>query len=333
MPALKMIITDAGLDALVDAQNGETEQITIAEMGLSNQPFVMSPTLVSIPNEFKRMDAISGESISDNIIHLTAIDISEDDYDVTGFGLFLDDGTLFAAFSSDDAPVITKSSLANALFSHDIAFTDQTAANITFGNAIFSYPPATEAIPGVAVFATEQKADEGVDDDSIMTPALVQRIVAAAMPAGVISLWSGEISNIPNGWSLCDGQNNTPDLRDRFVIGAGGDVNVNDTGGTDTHNHNAVVQGHMLTEAEMPVHRHMSVVDGISNNALTAANSISEERTAGGDTQYQLNSSPAEPNIGRSGAAGQGQEHSHGITLDDETMLPPYFALAYIIKI
>ncbi len=42
-------------------------------------------------------------------------------------------------------------------------------------------------------------------------------------PQGVVAMWSGTISNIPSGWSLCDGQNSTPDLRDKFVVGAGHD--------------------------------------------------------------------------------------------------------------
>lgn len=38
----------------------------------------------------------------------------------------------------------------------------------------------------------------------------------------IIVLWSGAIVDIPAGWALCDGNNNTPDLRDKFIIGAGG---------------------------------------------------------------------------------------------------------------
>ncbi len=55
----------------------------------------------------------------------------------------------------------------------------------------------------------------------------------------IIVLWSGAVVDIPAGWALCDGNNGTPDLRDRFVIGAGGtwapDVNflTNVVGGAD----------------------------------------------------------------------------------------------------
>jgi hypothetical protein len=51
----------------------------------------------------------------------------------------------------------------------------------------------------------------------------------SAIPIGCIVMWSGSVSTIPSGWRLCDGTNNTPDLRDRFVIGA-----RSDSGGSAT---------------------------------------------------------------------------------------------------
>jgi len=50
---------------------------------------------------------------------------------------------------------------------------------------------------------------------------------------GFIMLWHGAVVNIPAGWALCDGNNGTPDLRDRFVIGAGGTYNPDDTATTN----------------------------------------------------------------------------------------------------
>ena len=67
--------------------------------------------------------------------------------------------------------------------------------------------------------------------------------IATNTPAGVIVLWSGAISAIPSGWVICDGNNGTPDLTDRFVIHAdadsGGTRDVGDTGGAHTHTHGA----------------------------------------------------------------------------------------------
>ena len=64
--------------------------------------------------------------------------------------------------------------------------------------------------------------------------ARLDAAIRAAVPAGTIALWSGAASAIPTGWALCDGQNGTPDLRGRFVVGAGGDYAVGDTGGAAT---------------------------------------------------------------------------------------------------
>lgn len=62
------------------------------------------------------------------------------------------------------------------------------------------------------------------------------------VPVGGIILWSGAVVDIPEGFALCDGANDTPDLRDRFVVAAGGQYAPGDTGGTDT--------------ATMPSHSH-----------------------------------------------------------------------------
>lgn len=50
---------------------------------------------------------------------------------------------------------------------------------------------------------------------------------------GIIVIWSGAIADIPAGWSLCDGFNGRPDLRDKFLIGAGGSYNPGDTAATN----------------------------------------------------------------------------------------------------
>lgn len=57
------------------------------------------------------------------------------------------------------------------------------------------------------------------------------------IPSGTIILWSGAIVNIPLGYVLCDGNNDTPDLRSRFLVGAGDTYSVDDTGGAATHSH------------------------------------------------------------------------------------------------
>lgn len=57
-------------------------------------------------------------------------------------------------------------------------------------------------------------------------------------------LWRGAIPAIPDGWQLCDGTNGTPDLRNRFVVGAGDTYNPNNSGGSVDHNHTFTTDGH-----------------------------------------------------------------------------------------
>lgn len=70
---------------------------------------------------------------------------------------------------------------------------------------------------------------------------------SSGVPVGTIVIWNGTADNIPSGWALCDGENGTPDLRDRFVLGAGAEHAVGSTGGEETHT---------LTKEEMPAHGH-----------------------------------------------------------------------------
>lgn len=129
-------------------------------------------------------------------------------------------------------------------------------------------------------------------------------LVAAVMPLGAIMIHSGTDGNVPSGWHICDGGTYggkvSPDLRDRFVIGAGGAYAVNATGGPATWNGTITPTGtvtigdHTLTTAELPVHTHTfteyyspKIGRSDSNyytefrNLVTRSVSI-EEQTAGG---------------------------------------------------
>lgn len=64
------------------------------------------------------------------------------------------------------------------------------------------------------------------------------------MMPGMIMLWYGSVETIPSGWHLCDGTMGTPDLRDKFVPGAGGSYSPGDSGGSDSHTHDFTGDGH-----------------------------------------------------------------------------------------
>jgi len=83
---------------------------------------------------------------------------------------------------------------------------------------------------------------------------------------GIIVAWSGAIVDIPSGWALCDGTNGTPNLEDRFIIGAGDTFNPNDTGGAIDHDHSFTSNPHS--------HNHAAGTDftgGVGFNQITDA--------------------------------------------------------------
>lgn len=189
MATLILQLTDAGLAAIQGTEGSDAA--IIAELALSDTPFTAAPTLTALPGEFKRLDTVSGAPVAPNMVHMTARDTSADIYDATGLGLFLADGTLLAAYSSPD-PILSKAQLAFALWAFDIAFEQDLAANIEFGNAVFFYPPATETVEGVARIATQAEVDAGVDgpDDheTIVTPKTLRARLAAFFAAVTAAL-------------------------------------------------------------------------------------------------------------------------------------------------
>jgi len=133
------------------------------------------------------------------------------------------------------------------------------------------------------------------------------------LPKGVVVMWNGAADEIPAGWALCDGKNygdlKTPDLRGRFIVGAGSKYGVGNTGGEETHK---------LTVDEMPKHAH-------TYNEWTYNAWKSERRT---DIREALMP-------GTSGTAGKGVDLPFTSTGGDQAHenRPPYYALCYIIKL
>ena len=108
------------------------------------------------------------------------------------------------------------------------------------------------------------------------------------VPSGVIVLWSGASTAIPTGWVLCDGLNSTPDLRDRFVVGAGSSYAVGATGGSNTV---------ALAETNLPSHSH-------------GAGTFSAG--AGGDHSHNFNANTGNSgNHAHNGSTSNTGSHSH----------------------
>ena len=132
------------------------------------------------------------------------------------------------------------------------------------------------------------------------------------IPSGLIAMWSGAADNIPSGWLLCNGTGGTPDLRDRFIVGAGNAYAVYARGGTTTGAVSGQTGETTLTVAQMPSHTHSSAS---STTGMRASEGSRASVVTGGAT----------------GSTGGNQSHSHSLSGSVST-LPPYYALCFIMK-
>ena len=131
-----------------------------------------------------------------------------------------------------------------------------------------------------------------------------------SLPTGAIILWSGSLGSIPTGYVLCDGNNSTPDLRDRFVVGSGSTYAVGATGGsadaiTVSHTHTLTDPGHSHGLPSTPY------ITGGGNQWSSGSFGLAYSSTNSATTGITLAST------GTSGT---------------NANLPPYYALAYIMK-
>ena len=141
-------------------------------------------------------------------------------------------------------------------------------------------------------------------------------VAGEGIPAGGIILWSGSTASIPAGWYLCNGANGTPNLQDRFVVGAGSSYAVGGTGGATTASVGGTTGATTLTTAQMPSHNHsngfyISYSDGLQSPSADVGN-------------YLVGSTST-------GSTGGNGSHTHSMsgTVDTRSL---YYALAYIMK-
>lgn len=178
-------------------------------------------------------------------------------------------------------------------------------------------------------------ASAGTNNTQIATTAFVSAALTSAIPSGGIILWSGSVASIPSGWYLCNGSNSTPDLRDKFIVGAGSTYAVGDTGGSA----NAVVVAHTHTGTTDANGSHTH--GAWSNTASTSASSYTWGST-GSLSVGATNASATDYTTTLTQAGVQGlstaPDHTHTFTTGSSGVsgtnanLPPYYALCYIMK-
>ena len=163
-------------------------------------------------------------------------------------------------------------------------------------------------------------------------------VESSSIPSGIITMWSGSANTIPTGWVLCDGENNTPDLRNRFIVGAGSTYAVGATGGSASgvtgaaSGNTGAAEGNTgdttLSLSQIPSHKHL-----FSYNSYGSSGNY---RKFSSESKNNHNND----NIFTEGAGGGGShthtlgKHTHTLGNHTHTQeLPPYYALCYIMKI
>lgn len=154
-------------------------------------------------------------------------------------------------------------------------------------------------------------ASAGTNTTQLANTNFVTAALATLVPTGIITLWSGAISAIPAGWVFCNGSNSTPDLRDRFVVGAGTTYAVGATGGANTVTLDATM---------IPSHTHTITATGSSDNAsadhthaLTASGTTSGHSVDHTHTGTTGNNSVGHTHTFSGTSSGQSVTHSHGV--------------------
>lgn len=130
------------------------------------------------------------------------------------------------------------------------------------------------------------------------------RINISSVVPGMIMLWSGHPDNIPYGWALCNGANGTPDLTDKFVIGAGGEYSTGDIGGEESV---------ALKVDQIPAHSHALPENVLTDNEAGSFKIING--TYVGNVKVTT--------INTTTDSGGSMPHNN---------MPPYYALCYIMK-
>jgi hypothetical protein len=187
-----------------------------------------------------------------------------------------------------------------------------------------------------------------------------------ALPQGCIVLWSGTLATVPGGWAVCNGQNGTPDLRDKFIMGGGGVNAALATGGassaTNVATSNAgsftpagTVGGTAISVAQMPSHAHpggTTDAQGAHTHNVIGRNLANSY--AGPGAQLNVMGYEAYQNITYTdsqgnhqhnlnvAAQGGGATHTHTLAMNavgghthtvTVPTVPPYIVLGYIMKV
>jgi hypothetical protein len=181
-------------------------------------------------------------------------------------------------------------------YGNKLSFWRYNGDGANVGPALDIYDDGNVNVPGGSLGVSGSVSASG----NINTSGKIQEGGNALVPRGTIVMWNGAANTIPGGWALCNGAGGTPDLRDRFIVGAGSSYAYGATGGA-THV--------TLSINEIPSHSHS--YDGMNGGHWRCDNDNEQRCSPDGYA-------------GTTGATGGGAAHENR---------PPYYALCYIMKL
>ena len=183
---------------------------------------------------------------------------------------------------------------------------------------------------------------EGIATGAIGSTLLSTSVTNALVPIKGIIMFSGTENEIPTGWYLCDGNNGTPDLRDKFIVGTATiDTNDNNKWKSDVDG-TAKSEGGAATKTlgtnELPAHTHekgtLAVTGGDHNHTYDRSNVTT---VASGGSANTRNQGVTETNTGDSGdltlTVSGSTGNQSGTTGEAFDILPPFYAIAYIMRV
>ncbi len=191
---------------------------------------------------------------------------------------------------------------------------------------------SNEAIQNISKVYADTKNTVSFNNLRITGKTTLNGIIDIPKWKGMITMWYGNLNDIPVGWALCDGTKGTPDLRGKFVIsiGKGKDSNnkdlterkMSDTGGSETHT---------LSIKEIPSHRHYFGRDWYGGSDTEGVDLGNTDGQGSSDFSGQTSYTGGDSSI-TSAPGFKTDDPSTWATKPHENM-PPFYALAYIMRI
>lgn len=194
--------------------------------------------------------------------------------------------------------------------------------------------------PALTGTPTSPTASAGTNTTQLATTAFVQTALASAFTSGMIMMWSGTIATIPTGWVLCNGSNSTPDLRNKFVIGAHSDTagvaytTVTGSNTTSGGSKDSIVVSHTHTGTTNST----SLTGAVTGVSETFGNYGAASGVFSKQTGYATQGTPNAIDVSEAGQLSIDASHTHTFTTGStgssgtNANLPPYYALAFIMK-